>query len=306
MSSHTSPPAGGSDAADDRPGLGRIEPYPLDARWAAPPPGRATWPLEPRRAAVLVHDMQEYFVAVFDRHASPMAPAVEHIQLIIETARSAGVPVLFSAQPPDQAANDRGLLSDFWGPGLTAHDGQPAIIDRLRPRPGEDVLTKWRYSAFQRTDLAEMLRQAGRDQLVVTGVYAHIGCLATSIEAFMRDLQVFFVADAVADFSAADHQMAVDYVTRRCGRSVGHAEVVATLSAGSAPAGGVDRDWLRRAVVERVGEPVADDDDLIEIGLDSVHLMEIVEDLQRRGHDIGFTALAERFTLAEWFELVER
>ena len=38
----------------------------------------------------------------------------------------------------------------------------------------------------------------GRDQLLVTGVYAHIGCTATVVEAFQRDIEAFSAADAVA------------------------------------------------------------------------------------------------------------
>ena len=36
-----------------------------------------------------------------------------------------------------------------------------AIVDELAPEPGDEVLTKWRYSAFQRSDLAELLADAG-------------------------------------------------------------------------------------------------------------------------------------------------
>ena len=54
---------------------------------------------------------------------------------------------------------------------------------------------------------------------------------ATALEAFMQDVQPFFVLDAVADFSEAEHRMAVSYVSRRCGMSLTHGQVLGALGA---------------------------------------------------------------------------
>jgi isochorismate hydrolase len=91
------------------------------------------------------------------------------------------------------------------------------IIEELAPTERDTVLTKWRYSAFHRTGLQDLLASRGRDQLIICGIYAHIGCLMTACDSFTLDVQPFFVADALADFSAAEHLMAVRYAAQRCG-----------------------------------------------------------------------------------------
>ncbi|MFD3810186.1 isochorismatase family protein [Rhodococcus sp. NPDC058639] len=194
------------------------------------PANVVSWSIDPNRAVVLVHDMQEYFVRSFDRAADPLATVVPHIDLLRNTAHDVGAPVVYTAQPGDQDPADRALLSDFWGPGLSEDPAETSIIAELAPHAGDTMLTKWRYSAFIRTDLLERMREWGRDQLIVTGVYAHIGCLTTALDGFMNDIQVFFVSDATADFSQREHADALSYVASRCAVVLPTHDVVGALS----------------------------------------------------------------------------
>ena len=179
------------------------------------PKNRVDWTIDPDRAVVLVHDMQTYFVDAFGAESTLVKATIANIQRIRGAAAVAGVPIYFTAQPPAQQPEDRGLLMDFWGEGIQ-DDGRHSLVDALDPVPSDDLITKWRYDAFVRTDLAERIRNAGRDQLVVTGIYAHIGCLMTATSAFMRDIRPFLVADAMADFSADYHALALKYAAERC------------------------------------------------------------------------------------------
>ncbi len=206
-----------------------ITPYPMPTGKVK---NRVDWRPDPARAVLLVHDMQEYFLAKYDMAQQPIPTLIDHACQLRAACDAAGVPVVYTAQPVEQPDGDRALLNDFWGPGLTAPDkhAQQPIIDALKPAGHDTVLTKWRYSAFQRSNLRALMRDWGRDQLIICGIYAHIGCMATALEAFMQDVQPFFVLDAVADFSAAEHQMAINYVSGRCGVSTTLAEVVDALS----------------------------------------------------------------------------
>lgn len=209
--------------------LPRIDSYPFPSAEELPA-ARVPWQLEPSRAALLIHDVQRYFVRAFDEQSPLVTRLVATIDTLRAACDAAGVPVFYTAQPGQQDRRDRGLQADFWGPGMSNDAADRDIDPRLTPRPGHVVLTKWRYSAFQRTPLEPMLRARGRDQLLITGVYAHIGCLLTAADAFMRDIQPFVVGDAVGDFSRERHDAALHYAADRCAVVVAAAAVTETLA----------------------------------------------------------------------------
>ena len=200
---------------------------------------RVNWRVDPARAALLVHDMQRYFVRAFEleRDGQPLPDAqiniaIANIRRLLDAAHAANIPVYYTAQPPRQNPADRRLLTDFWGDGLQ-DDENAQILDELAPTEADTVLTKWRYSAFVRSPLEEQLKDLGRDQLIIGGIYAHIGCLTTALEAFMRDIQPFMVADALADFTEKEHRMACEYASGRCARVFNTAEVLEHINAGA-------------------------------------------------------------------------
>jgi bifunctional isochorismate lyase/aryl carrier protein len=219
-------------------GLPRIPSYPLPAAEELPA-DRVTWTVDPARAVLLVHDLQNHFLGAFDAEAAPVPELLDNVAGLAKAAGAAGIPVVYSAQPGGQSPAERGLQQDFWGPGIPDDPHATAIADAVAPAPGDTLLTKWKYSAFVRTELERLLREQGRDQLVITGVYAHIGVQATACDAWMRDVQAFVVADAVADFGPEEHRAALAWVAGRCGVVTTTAAVRAVFdgAAGAAPGG---------------------------------------------------------------------
>ncbi|MFI1469197.1 isochorismatase family protein [Streptomyces wuyuanensis] len=199
--------------------LPAVPPYPMPGAEEVPA-NRVDWSVDPRRAVLLVHDLQNHFLSAFDRSAEPVPALLGNVTRLRKEAADLGVPVLYTAQPGGQTPEQRGLQQDFWGPGIPADEHAAAIADEVAPGPGDTLLTKWKYSAFVRTDLLERLREQGRDQIVITGVYAHIGVLMTACDAWMQDIEAFVVADAVADFSEREHRMALEWAAGRCARVV--------------------------------------------------------------------------------------
>lgn len=205
-------------------GIPSIDAYPLPREGDLPSPV-VRWSAEPDRSVLLVHDMQRYFLKPFPEGLRE--DLVRGAARLRERCARLGVPVAYTAQPGDMTPQQRGLLKDFWGEGMRATPEDRQVVGALAPAEEDWLLTKWRYSAFFRTDLLQRMRAAGRDQLLLCGVYAHVGVLATAVDAFTHDIQPFFVADATADFSREDHHRALQYAAQRCARVVTVTEVFA-------------------------------------------------------------------------------
>jgi bifunctional isochorismate lyase/aryl carrier protein len=207
-----------------------IDPYVIPTEI---PDNRVHWRPDPHRAVLLIHDMQNYFLRVFARWGAPWRELMANTLALREHCADAGIPVVYSAQPPAQSPEQRGLTREFWGPGVGADPADARIVDELAPRTGDVKLTTWRYSAFQRTGFANLLADLERDQVIICGLYAHLGVLMTACDAFMRDIQAFVVSDAIADFSLDHHRMALHYAAQRCAVVIPTRDAIRTLAIGA-------------------------------------------------------------------------
>jgi bifunctional isochorismate lyase/aryl carrier protein len=264
------------------------------------PNNKVYWAFEPERAALLIHDMQEYFLNFWGENSAMMQQVVANIARLREYCKAHNIPVYYTAQPKEQSDEDRALLNDMWGPGLTRSPEQQRIVSELTPDEADTVLVKWRYSAFHRSPLEQMLKDTGRNQLIITGVYAHIGCMTTATDAFMRDIKPFFVADALADFTRDEHLMSLNYVAGRSGRVVMTDELLPSVPA--------SKEALRELVLpllDESDEPM-DDENLIDYGLDSVRMMALAARWRKVHGDIDFVMLAKNPTIDAWWALLSR
>ncbi|MDW6092709.1 isochorismatase family protein [Vibrio rhizosphaerae] len=268
------------------------------------PANKVDWQLDAKKAVLLIHDMQDYFINFFDKQAAPVPDLIKQIQSVKQAASVAGIPIVYTAQPANQDPQERALLTDFWGTGLTR---DTEIIADLAPQANDMIYTKWRYSAFKKTPLLEWMHETGRDQLIIVGVYAHIGILSTALDAFMLDIQPFVVGDAVADFSPTDHQYALAYVTGRAGSVKSAQRVIEEInhSAQSAPV--INLAAMQKDVAEMLDLETDDidvDENLMLLGLDSIRAMNLLERWRKQGVNVAFSEVMKQVTLRGWWQLM--
>lgn len=162
------------------------------------------------KQSLVIIDMQRYFL-------EPEAPAyigagpgiVGNVLRLIGAFRNAGLPVFYTrhahsvGEPPSR-------MSSWWN-GKLPWDGTPEaeIIAEIRPRDGEPVITKTKYSALEGTPLEGWLLERSVDEVVLCGVTTNLCVESTARHAFMRDFQPVIIEDAVAAKSNEYHRASI-------------------------------------------------------------------------------------------------
>lgn len=155
--------------------------------------------IKPKNSALLVIDMQEYFLNKKSHAFLPAAKTIiPNIKNLIKSFRAKNRPVIFTYYALEKN-EDPGIMGKWWSDVIREKSPFSKIIKPFKPRKGELVIRKPRYSAFQMTDLVQRLKKKRVKSVLITGVMTHLCCESTARDAFMKDFEVYFVIDATAD-----------------------------------------------------------------------------------------------------------
>ena len=146
---------------------------------------------KPSRCALLVIDMQQYFLSI-------AAPIIGNVLSIVEACRSVDIRTIFTRHGHKNISEDGGMLVAWWGDLIEYGSKDWELINALKPSDTDGVIDKNRYSVFHGTGLDESLRSRKIEELIITGVMTNCCCETTARDAFVRDYRVFFVSDATA------------------------------------------------------------------------------------------------------------
>ncbi|GAA3150138.1 cysteine hydrolase [Nonomuraea salmonea] len=177
--------------------------------------GRASFEVRPERSALLVIDMQDEFVRpgwspFWVPAATRMAPRLRHLA---ERCRAAGVPVIWTIFDDTHLGLDRPRALRHLPHAETdwRRPGPAEVWAEMGYREDEVLLRKPSYGAFHETPLDTILRNLGRDTVIVTGTLTNYCCGTTARQAYERGYQVVFGADVTAtdDESRQEPELAV-------------------------------------------------------------------------------------------------
>ncbi|MDD5094875.1 MAG: isochorismatase family protein [Dehalococcoidia bacterium] len=164
--------------------------------------------LDPKRSALLVIDMQRYFVDESSgAYLSASAAIIPGILRVIDCFSHAGSPIFFTRHLNTDV--NAGMMSSWWhGDLIRPEDPLSEISPRFDVSKGT-VIEKSRYDAFYQTQLGEILHGQNINQVIICGVMTHLCCETTARSAFMRGFEVFFAVDGTATQNEAFHRAAL-------------------------------------------------------------------------------------------------
>ncbi len=190
---------------------------------------RHPWNVTETKSALLVLDMQDFFLNPSSHAFVPSAEAIiPHIQQLQERFIQANLPVIHTFHTNDES--NAGSMKRWWKDLLEPLSPNAALTKQLAS-PEAAVVEKHQYDAFFNTDLDDILRRQHIGQVVITGVMAHLCCETTARAAFIRGYNVLFVVDGVATYTMDFHRATVLNLSHGFAVPVLSEEIIAAFDA---------------------------------------------------------------------------
>ncbi len=173
--------------------------------------------IDAARTALIVIDMQNYFVAQGFASEVPMArEIVPNINRVANALRAAGGTVAWLQTTATGALEEWGNFHTHMMVPVRrerrltqldeGHDGFK-LYPKLEPLPEDLRVKKVKFSAFipGSSDLDARLRSRGIEHLLITGTLTNVCCESTARDAMMLDYRVIMLSDGNAALTDEEH-----------------------------------------------------------------------------------------------------
>jgi maleamate amidohydrolase len=189
-----------------------------------------------QRPALLAVDFITGFTDLRSPLAGELDSQVEATNALLEPARAAGIPVIFSTVAYDAELQEAGIwIRKIPSNGWLVEGSEWVQVDkRLNQQPNETTLVKKYASCFFGTDLAARLVSRRVDTLIIAGCTTS-GCVrATAVDSCSYGFHTIVVEEAVGDRAALPHAASLFDIDAKYGDVVSLDETLAYLGGLSA------------------------------------------------------------------------
>jgi gluconolactonase len=197
--------------------------------------------IDPRRAALIIQDLQNDVISEGGAFADSGAPAhaasqnvIENVKALAAAARRAGMPVVhvhYIVEPGAAGLKQNAPL--FQGvkeaDALVRGSWGAAPVDGLEPQDGDFLVEKMRMNGFYATTLDTLLRGLGADTIVISGAWTNMSIEHTARHGADAGYEVVVVSDGTSTVNDEWHNAGLNYALTNVGRTATAAEVAGAL-----------------------------------------------------------------------------
>jgi biuret amidohydrolase len=134
---------------------------------------------------------------------------IPNIQALLKACREQGLPIIYTTVSSekedysDLTARSRRHIAEWTEKGFShpychVWDAGAKVIEELAPRPGEPVINKTRFSAFNGSDIDQVLKEMNLELLLFTGVGTNYCVQCTLFDAYDLGYECILVEDATS------------------------------------------------------------------------------------------------------------
>ena len=169
------------------------------------------------KSALLIIDMLNDFAHPSGvLYSSSVRDIIPRVKEKIEKARGENRLVIYLCDA--HRADDREF--DTFPPHCIEGSWGGEVVEELKPKDGDYLVRKRRFSGFFATDLELLLREKGVEELHLTGCLTDICVLFTCADAYFRGYKIFVSEGATAALTPSDHKNALNLMRKAFGVEV--------------------------------------------------------------------------------------
>lgn len=199
---------------------------------------------DPRKSALIIQDLQNDVImpgGAFTRdNPAPAEHAkkqnvVANVKAIANAARAAGVPVIHVWYVVEPGAPGLKLNAPLFRAvkdtkGVVRGTPGAAPVKGLEPKKGDHVVEKSRMNAFHGTNLDNLLRGFGTEDLIITGAWTNFSIEHTARHAADAGYRPIVVGDGTSTIDDEWQHAALEYALQMIADRASTKEVVAVLN----------------------------------------------------------------------------
>jgi len=170
-----------------------------------------------KTVALVVIDLQK---GITSRDTAPhnTGTVISNAAKLADAFRNKKMPVFLVRVAASDSERLHPTSDEQWTAPAKMPSDWTELVDQMKPKESDVVITKKQWGAFYGTELDLQLRRRGIRTIVLCGIATNYGVESTARFAYEYGYEQIFAEDAMSSMTAEAHSASINFVLKRIGR----------------------------------------------------------------------------------------